>query len=93
VVALIEQLKDIIQDLYQIMVQVSTYDSMGKSSKEVLSQGMYAICPPPSAPATTQTKPTNPLPQTTEKPSPTPSNPSTQPPPPHQAPFRRCPRN
>ena len=32
-----EQLKDIIQDLYQIMVQVSTYDSMGRPSKDVLS--------------------------------------------------------
>ncbi|KAF4975037.1 hypothetical protein FZEAL_8129, partial [Fusarium zealandicum] len=32
-----QQLKDIIQDLYQIMVQVSTYDSMGRSSREVLS--------------------------------------------------------
>lgn len=32
-----EQLKDIIQDLYQIMVQVSTYDSMGRASKDVLS--------------------------------------------------------
>ncbi|CAF3639875.1 unnamed protein product [Fusarium graminearum] len=31
-----EQLKDIIQDLYQIMVQVSTYDSAGRSSREVL---------------------------------------------------------
>lgn len=35
-----EQLKDIIQDLYQIMVQVSTYDSMGRPSKDVLSNEM-----------------------------------------------------
>ncbi|KAF4999431.1 hypothetical protein FGRMN_2453 [Fusarium graminum] len=34
--ALEQQLKDIIQDLYQIMVQVSTYDSVGRSSREVL---------------------------------------------------------
>ncbi|RBR25863.1 uncharacterized protein FIESC28_01356 [Fusarium coffeatum] len=34
--ALEQQLKDIIQDLYQIMVQVSTYDSVGCSSREVL---------------------------------------------------------
>ncbi|CEI38699.1 hypothetical protein FVEN_g4750 [Fusarium venenatum] len=34
--ALEQQLKDIIQDLYQIMVQVSTYDSAGRSSREVL---------------------------------------------------------
>ncbi|KAJ3528240.1 hypothetical protein NM208_g10293 [Fusarium decemcellulare] len=33
-------LKDIIQDLYQIMVQVSTYDSMGRSSRDVLSTEM-----------------------------------------------------
>ncbi|KAF4457475.1 hypothetical protein F53441_525 [Fusarium austroafricanum] len=34
--ALEQQLKDIIQDLYQIMVQVSTYDAAGRSSREVL---------------------------------------------------------
>jgi mediator of RNA polymerase II transcription subunit 10 len=39
--ALIEQLKDVIQDLYQIMVQVATYDSVGRPSKEVLSNEMY----------------------------------------------------
>lgn len=32
-----EQLKDVIQDFYRIMVQVSTYDSMGRPSKDVLS--------------------------------------------------------
>ncbi|CAH0049076.1 unnamed protein product [Clonostachys solani] len=31
------KLKDVVQELYQIMVQVSTYDAMGRSSKEVLS--------------------------------------------------------
>lgn len=36
-----EQLKDVIQDLYQIMVQVATYDSVGRPSKEVLSNEMY----------------------------------------------------
>lgn len=35
-----EQLKDVIQDFYRVMVQVSTYDSMGVSSKEVLSKEM-----------------------------------------------------
>ena len=40
---LAEQLKDIIQDLYQIMVQVSSYDSAGRSSKEVLSNEVYAL--------------------------------------------------
>ncbi|KAH0528589.1 hypothetical protein TsFJ059_003429 [Trichoderma semiorbis] len=35
--AIEQQLKDVIQDFYRIMVQVSTYDSMGRSSKEVLS--------------------------------------------------------
>ncbi|KAF5021614.1 hypothetical protein F66182_6342, partial [Fusarium sp. NRRL 66182] len=44
--ALEQQLKDIIQDLYQIMVQVSTYDSVGRSSREVLTNEMYM--PPPS---------------------------------------------
>ncbi|KAM0363386.1 hypothetical protein HYE67_007613 [Fusarium culmorum] len=39
--ALEQQLKDIIQDLYQIMVQVSTYDSAGRSSREVLINEMY----------------------------------------------------
>jgi hypothetical protein len=34
-----------VQDLYQIMVQVSTYDSMGRSSKEVLSNEVYASIP------------------------------------------------
>ncbi|PHH90590.1 hypothetical protein CDD83_3234 [Cordyceps sp. RAO-2017] len=32
-----QQLKDIIQDLYQIMVQVTTYDATGRPSREVLS--------------------------------------------------------
>jgi mediator of RNA polymerase II transcription subunit 10 len=36
-----EQLKDVIQDLYQVMVQVSTYDSMGRPSKDVLSNELY----------------------------------------------------
>lgn len=30
------QLKDVIQDLYQILVQVSAYDLAGKPSKDVL---------------------------------------------------------
>ncbi|KAH6606836.1 hypothetical protein Trco_005989 [Trichoderma cornu-damae] len=38
-----EQLKDVIQDFYRIMVQVSTYDSMGRSSKEVLSNEIKTL--------------------------------------------------
>ncbi|KAM0482307.1 hypothetical protein ACHAPX_002823 [Trichoderma viride] len=38
-----EQLKDVIQDFYRVMVQVSTYDSMGVSSKEVLSKEIKSI--------------------------------------------------
>ncbi|KAM0346500.1 hypothetical protein ACHAPU_005565 [Fusarium lateritium] len=41
--ALEQQLKDIIQDLYQVMVQVSTYDSVGRSSREVLINEMYIL--------------------------------------------------
>ncbi|KAI9166639.1 Mediator of RNA polymerase II transcription subunit 10 [Paramyrothecium foliicola] len=41
--ALEQQLKDIIQDLYQIMVQVSTYDSMGRPSRDVLSSGVKTL--------------------------------------------------
>lgn len=37
-----EQLKDVVQDLYQIMVQVSSYDSAGRASKDVLSNEMYS---------------------------------------------------
>ncbi|KND87955.1 Mediator of RNA polymerase II transcription subunit 10 [Tolypocladium ophioglossoides CBS 100239] len=33
----VEQLKDVIQDFYQIMVQVSTYDTTGRPSRDVLS--------------------------------------------------------
>ncbi|TFA97710.1 Mediator of RNA polymerase II transcription subunit 10 [Trichoderma ghanense] len=56
--AIEQQLKDVIQDFYRIMVQVSTYDSMGRSSKEVLSneikalstslQNVYAAASPPN---------------------------------------------
>ena len=35
-----EQLRNIIQDLYQVMVQVSTYDTTSRPSKEVLSNEM-----------------------------------------------------
>ncbi|KAJ3482075.1 hypothetical protein NLG97_g7665 [Lecanicillium saksenae] len=38
-----QQLKDIIQDLYQVMVQVSTYDSMGRASKDVLSNEIKTL--------------------------------------------------
>ncbi|KAH7162337.1 transcription factor subunit Med10 of mediator complex-domain-containing protein [Dactylonectria estremocensis] len=53
-----QQLKDIIQDLYQVMVQVSTYDSMGRSSRDVLTneiktlshslQTLHAFASPPN---------------------------------------------
>ncbi|RDA84460.1 hypothetical protein CP532_0069 [Ophiocordyceps camponoti-leonardi (nom. inval.)] len=43
-----QQLKDIIQDLYQVMVQVTTYDAAGRSSREVLSNEMQAILLLPS---------------------------------------------
>ncbi|KAM0263045.1 hypothetical protein ACHAQJ_001424 [Trichoderma viride] len=38
-----QQLKDVIQDFYRVMVQVSTYDSMGVSSKEVLTKEIKTI--------------------------------------------------
>ncbi|PTB46218.1 uncharacterized protein TrAFT101_004314 [Trichoderma asperellum] len=38
-----QQLKDVIQDFYRVMVQVSTYDSMGVSSKEVLSKEIKSL--------------------------------------------------
>ena len=38
-----EQIKDIIQDLYQIMVQVNSFDLAGRPSKEVLEAGMYVL--------------------------------------------------
>ncbi|KEY65806.1 hypothetical protein S7711_07188 [Stachybotrys chartarum IBT 7711] len=41
--ALEQQLKDIIQDFYQIMVQVSTYDSMGRSSRDVLTNEVRTL--------------------------------------------------
>ncbi|CAM1505286.1 Fc.00g109230.m01.CDS01 [Cosmosporella sp. VM-42] len=42
-VGLEQQLKDIIQDLYQIMVQVSTYDSAGRSSRDVLANEIKTL--------------------------------------------------
>ncbi|KAG6021340.1 hypothetical protein E4U41_002515 [Claviceps citrina] len=54
-----QQLKDIIQDLYQIMVQVSTYDTTGRSGRDVLTneiktlsqsiQALHATTSPPHA--------------------------------------------
>ncbi|KAM5351269.1 hypothetical protein ACJ41O_003992 [Fusarium nematophilum] len=38
-----QQLKDVIQDLYQIMVQVSTYDSMGRPSRDVLANEIKTL--------------------------------------------------
>ncbi|RMJ15303.1 hypothetical protein CDV36_005021 [Fusarium kuroshium] len=38
-----QELKDVIQDLYQIMVQIATYDSVGRPSKEVLSNEIKTL--------------------------------------------------
>jgi hypothetical protein len=46
-----EQIKDIIQDLFQVMVQTSNYDSAGKSSREVLSTELYVRPFPSSNPS------------------------------------------
>lgn len=35
-----DQLKDVIQDLYQIMVQVSAYDLAGRPTRDVLEANM-----------------------------------------------------
>lgn len=35
-----EQLKDILQDFYQVMVQVATYDTTGRPSRQVLANEM-----------------------------------------------------
>ncbi|KAM4057096.1 transcription factor subunit med10 of mediator complex domain-containing protein [Hirsutella rhossiliensis] len=38
-----QQLKDIIQDLYQVMVQVTTYDAAGRPSRDVLSNEVKTL--------------------------------------------------
>ncbi|EQK98889.1 hypothetical protein G6O67_003222 [Ophiocordyceps sinensis] len=38
-----QQLKDIIQDLYQVMVQVTTYDAAGRPSRDVLSSEVKTL--------------------------------------------------
>ncbi|PNY20895.1 Mediator of RNA polymerase II transcription subunit 10 [Tolypocladium capitatum] len=38
-----QQLKDVIQDFYQIMVQVSTYDTTGRPSRDVLSNEVKTL--------------------------------------------------
>ncbi|KAL3426766.1 Mediator of RNA polymerase II transcription subunit 10 [Phlyctema vagabunda] len=38
-----QQIKDVIQDLYQIMVQVSAYDLTSRPSKEVLEQAIIGF--------------------------------------------------
>ena len=48
----VEQLKDVIQDLYQLMVQVHSYDAAGVPSAQVLEQNMYASLLPPTIPHT-----------------------------------------
>ena len=35
-----EQLKDVLQDLYQIMIQVNNYDNAGRPTKDVLEGNM-----------------------------------------------------
>lgn len=40
------QIKDIIQDLFRVMVVTSHYDISGRPSKEVLSNSLFV--PPPS---------------------------------------------
>ncbi|KAH8176370.1 transcription factor subunit med10 of mediator complex domain-containing protein [Sarocladium implicatum] len=39
----LSKLKDIIQDLYQVMVQVSTYDEMGRPSRDVLQKELTTL--------------------------------------------------
>ncbi|KAG6039935.1 hypothetical protein E4U19_002230 [Claviceps sp. Clav32 group G5] len=38
-----QQLKDVIQDLYQIMIQVATYDTTGRPGREVLSEELKTL--------------------------------------------------
>uniref|UniRef100_A0A8H7TQ24 Mediator of RNA polymerase II transcription subunit 10 n=1 Tax=Bionectria ochroleuca TaxID=29856 RepID=A0A8H7TQ24_BIOOC len=45
------KLKDVVQELYQIMVQVSTYDAMGRSSRDVLTNEMPSTPQPRPQPA------------------------------------------
>jgi hypothetical protein len=46
----LEQLKDVIQDLYQIMVQVNSYDQANRPSKDILEHSMYVQLPSNSPP-------------------------------------------
>ncbi|KAL1864634.1 hypothetical protein VTK73DRAFT_5762 [Phialemonium thermophilum] len=38
-----QQVKDVIQDLFQVMVQVSTYDAAGRPSREVLANELQTL--------------------------------------------------
>ncbi|KAG6159511.1 hypothetical protein E4U37_003262 [Claviceps purpurea] len=38
-----QQLKDVIQDLYQIMIQVATYDTTGRPGRDVLSEELKTL--------------------------------------------------
>jgi hypothetical protein len=38
----IEQLKDVLQDLYQMMIQVNNYDTTTRPSKDILENSVYA---------------------------------------------------
>jgi hypothetical protein len=37
-----EQLKDVLQDLYQMMIQVNNYDTTTRPSKDILDNSVYA---------------------------------------------------
>jgi hypothetical protein len=40
-----EDIKNVIQDLFQILAQVANYDSTSRPSREALAQDMYAAPP------------------------------------------------
>jgi hypothetical protein len=53
--SLAEEVKNVIQDLFQILVQVSNYDAFGRPTRDALAQDLYAPPPitHPSIPITT----------------------------------------
>ncbi|KJZ72925.1 Mediator of RNA polymerase II transcription subunit 10 [Hirsutella minnesotensis 3608] len=57
-----QQLKDIIQDLYQIMVQVTTYDTAGRPSRDVLANEVKTLSRSLQALHATAASPHNTLP-------------------------------
>lgn len=42
-----DDVKNVIQDLFQVMVQVSNYDAAGRSSRDTLVSDLLVFCPPP----------------------------------------------